>query len=61
MGLVINSIFFVLCALVGYLLQNVGLFSKIIVKRDKIPKMTIAGVRFKGLPFNLFIFQKKKK
>jgi len=48
MGLVINSIFFVLCALVGYLLQNVGLFSKIIVKRDKIPKMTIAGVRFKG-------------
>ncbi|ORX45575.1 hypothetical protein BCR36DRAFT_358091 [Piromyces finnis] len=48
MALVINSIFFVLCAIVGYLLHDIGFFSKIIVKRDKTPKMTIAGVRFRG-------------
>jgi len=48
MGFVLNSIIFVLAAFIGYLLHELGFFAKIKIARDKIPKMTIAGVRFKG-------------
>jgi len=43
---------------IGYLLYNAGLFSKINVFRGKIPKMTIAGIRFKGTD-QIYIFLKK--
>ncbi|ORX85244.1 hypothetical protein BCR32DRAFT_290801 [Anaeromyces robustus] len=48
MGLALNTIIFIIAALIGYLLQELGLFHKIVISRDVIPKMTITGVRFKG-------------
>jgi len=48
MGLILNSIIFTVFAFFGFILYNAGFFSKINVSRNKIPKMTIAGIRFKG-------------
>jgi len=48
MNLVLNTIIFTVIALIAFLLNNAGFFTKIKVFRDKVPKMTIAGFRFKG-------------
>lgn len=49
MGLIINTIIFIIFALIGFLLYDAGLVKKIKVFRDKVPKMTIAGIRYKGI------------
>eukprot|EP00833_Pecoramyces_ruminatium_P014114 jgi/Orpsp1_1/1188146/evm.model.d7180000062806.1 len=48
MGFVLNTILIVIAAFTGYLLHELGIFYKVNVIRDKVPKMTIAGIRFKG-------------
>jgi len=48
MGLVLNTILFTVFAFIGFILYNAGFFTKVKVFRDKVPKMTIAGFRYKG-------------
>jgi len=63
MNFFLNSIVFIIAAFIGYIMNELGFFYKINVIRDKVPKMTVAGIRFKGWPINNFIspfFLKKK-
>jgi len=55
MGLILNSVIFTIFAFFGFILYNAGFFSKINVSRNKIPKMTIAGIRFKGTYLTFYV------
>ncbi|KAG4102294.1 hypothetical protein H8356DRAFT_930776 [Neocallimastix lanati (nom. inval.)] len=48
MNFFLNSIVFIIAAFIGYIMNELGFFYKINVIRDKVPKMTVAGIRFKG-------------
>ena len=67
MNFFLNSIVFIIAAFIGYIMHELGFFYKINVIRDKVPKMTVAGIRFKGQlidnfisPFFLLIFEINK-